>query len=184
MVNVRRLLLSVMAVGTCCGLHFPRHHTAGIRPSNLFAKASKATSTVPRTPKLTLPPKDTKITGDAVLAELIAREKLHIEHCLSDEECAVREAALLRQQLRAFVDARGWNSLMDALALRTMQTRVHGIVQRRRRLVQRAETLREEAGEHQRFLSRLERVQGRLERRMTQSPVHEQAVPDGPVMRP
>ena len=47
-----------------------------------------------------------------------------------------------------------------------MRKRVQGIVKRRRWLVEEAQKVHAEAGEHQALLSRLERVQQRAQQRM------------------
>ena len=75
---------------------------------------------------------------------------------------------MLKSQLKAFVDPNvgGWAKLRSALSLRTMQTRVVGIVQRRRQLVRRIEELRTEASLHEEALHHLEKVQQRMRRRV------------------
>merc|ERR1719152_252227 len=158
------LAFGVLAMCASCtvGLHFPRHHTVGVRPLRLGRFANKATTssvsieaakTAGTKAKAAVTVRTAGITVDfprtggaadvAVLEALIAQEREHIAHCRSDEECVVHEAALLRDQLQAFLDSpksklRAWSEQVNALALRTLRARVHGIVQRRHALVERA----------------------------------------------
>ena len=58
------------------------------------------------------------------------------------------------------------SQLMSALSVRNMRARMQGIIHRRRRLMELAETMRVEAGLHQKALNRLERAHRRLQRRL------------------
>ena len=179
------IALVALACSSAAALHMPRHTTLGLRPLRSIAMGARPRPLAPSSTKPTLS-----------VEERIAQENDAIQACLADRECAVEEAEVLKQQLRAFVDSGGWSKvsaspaharqyhtplllfwpsalppghvfaqLMNALSWKSMRTRVHAIVQRRRDLVQKAETARIEAGQHEQMKERLERVHSRLQRR-------------------
>ena len=178
------LALVALTCSSAAALHMPRHTTLGLRPLRSIAMGARPRPIAPS-------PTKSKLSVE----ERIAMENDAIQACLADSECAVEEAEVLKQQLRAFVDSGGWSKvstspphtrqnhhtpscsfgrarsdllfaqLMNALSWKSMRTRVHAIVQRRRDLVQKAETARIEAGEHEQMKERLERVHKRVQRR-------------------
>jgi len=88
----------------------------------------------------------------------IQRTQAKLDRCRSGEACAMEEANTIRDQLNAFVDARGLNGLVQTMSSNasSLRTRLHSMVRRRRHCISIAATRRREAAAHQNKLTALE----------------------------